>query len=245
MSLATTFQVGALTLSALFALIRLPMALRGRNPQLFWALVMLSVAIALGISPVYLAVDPFLGGNNVANLIIRFAMYGFVLILGLKAAKAFRAQRAHRLIAGPVGKTVIAGTVALTTLLFVLADMPVPSPGLRNYGGQWEVAVYGSLGRAYPAYVAACLIGPAASVALHRRRPVLMRTGSALLGMGLAAAVLYAVLDVTPLDVNPWDHLVPYSAVILATLGLVMLFSQRVASKRREKQNLLTNSYVK
>ena len=245
MNVATMFQVGALTVTGLFALIRFPLALRGRNPQLFWALLMLTVAIALGMSPIYMMVDPWLGGVNIANLIIRFAMFGFVLILGLKSVQAFRAPRTQRLISGPAGIVVLLVTVTLTSVLFVMADLPESAPGLRTYGDQWEVSLYGTLGRAYPAYVAACLVGPAISVAVHRRRPPLMRVASGLIGLGLAAAVLYAVLDLTPFDVNPWDHLIPYSAVMLATLGLALLFTQRIASKRRIKQAPLTQTYTK
>ena len=245
MSIATAFHLGALTVSGLFALSRLPGAVKGRNPMLFWALVMLCIAIALGMSPVYLAVDGLLGGSNIANVIIRFAMYAFFLILGTKAAAAFRAPGAGRLIAGPVGIGVLSAVGIATVVLFAVADLPVSSPGLRDYGGQLPVALYSLLGRAYPAYVAACLIGPALSVAGHRRRPLLMRAGSGLLGVALAGVVLYAVQDVTPLDVNPWDHLVPYSAIILATVGLAMLGSQRLASNRRIKQTPLTQTYVK
>ncbi|MCC3275758.1 hypothetical protein LJ753_07730 [Arthrobacter sp. zg-Y20] len=245
MSIATAFQVGALAVSGLFALTRLPSAVKGRNPLLFWALLMLCIAIALGISPVYLAVDNALGGVNIANVIIRFAMYGFFLILGVKAAVAFRAPGAGRLIAGPAGVAVVIAVGIATVVLFILADLPVSSPGLRSYGGQLPVMLYGMLGRVYPGYVAACLVGPALRIAAHRRRPSLMRAGAGLLGVGLIGVVLYAIQDVTPLDVNPWDHLVPYSSIILTTVGLALLGSQRIASKKRIKQTPLMQTYVK
>lgn len=245
MSIATAIQVGALIVAGLFALTRLPSALRGRNPLLFWAVLMLCIAIALGISPVYLAVDNALGGINIANVIIRFALYAFFLILGAKAAAAFRAPRAGRLIAGPAGAAVLSAVVVATVVLFVLADMPESSPGLRSYSGQLPVILYGLLGRAYPGYVAACLVGPALATAAHRRRPALIRAGSGLLGVGLIGAVFYAIQDVTPMDANPWDHLVPYSSIIVVTVGLALLGSERVASKLRAKQTPLTQSYVK
>lgn len=245
MNVALAFQLGALAVVGIAALIRLPLAVKGRNPLLFWALVLLSVAIALGISSVYLAVDSVLGGINIANVIIRFALYGFVLIIGIKSAAAFRAGAAARLITGPVGIAVLAAVAVLTIVLFCFADMPDSSPGLRTYGDQLPVAIYGLLGRAYPAFIAACLIAPAFASAAHRRRPPLIRTGSALLGVGLAGSVLYAVQGLTPLDVHPWDHFVPYSAVIAATVGLVLLASQRVASKRQKKQAPLTHTFAR
>ena len=245
MNIALALQLGALALSGIFALIRLPLAIKGRNPLLFWALVLLSTAIALGIPSVYLAVDGFLGGINIANVVIRFALYGFVLIIGIKSAAAFRAAAVSRLILGPVGIVVLCLVAALTIVLFCLADMPASSPGLRDYSDQLPVFLYGILGRAYPGFIAACLIAPAFASAAHRRRPLLIRTGSALLGVGLTGAVLYAIQHVTPLDVHPWDHFVPYSALISATAGLVLLAGQRTASKRKIKQAPLTHTFAR
>lgn len=245
MSLAATFQIGALAVSVLFALLRLPLALKGRNPPLFWALVMLSAAIALGITPVYLAVDSFFGGRNIANMFIRFAMFGFTFIIGVKSAVAFRAPLAGRFIGGSVGVSLLLLVSALTVLFFFLADMPESSPGLRDYGDQLPVILYSFLGRAYPAYIAACLVVPALSVATHRRRSKVIRAGAAFLGAGLGIAVLYAVQDLTPYDFSPWDHLLPYSAVITGTAGLALLGSGRVASNRQKKQTKLTQTFLR
>lgn len=245
MSLATTVHLSALVVSGLFTLRRLPLAVKGRNPLLFWALLMLTVAIALANSSIYLAVDHALGGLNIANLIIRFAMYGFVLIFGLKAAVAFRSPLAGKCIGGSIGLAVLGVFAVLMVVLFVLADMPFSSPGLRDYGEQLPIIVYTSLGRAYPAYVSACLIGQALATAVHPRRQPLIRIASALIAAGLSGAVLYALQDHTPWDVSPWDHLVPYSALISCTLGLALLGGRRVAKNREEKQTRLTQTYVR
>ncbi|MCC3274164.1 hypothetical protein MUK71_00645 [Arthrobacter zhangbolii] len=245
MSLATTVHLSALAVSGLITLTRLPQAIKGRNPLLFWALLMLTVAIALANSAIYLAVDNVLGGINIANLIIRFAMYGFVLILGLKASVAFRSPLAGKCIGGSIGLAVLGVLAVLMVVLFVLADMPSSSPGLRDYAQQLPVILYTALGRAYPAYVSACLIGPAFATAAHRRRPALIRTASALIALGLSGAVLYALQDHTPWDVSPWDHLVPYSALISCTLGLALLGGRRMALNREEKQTRLTQTYVR
>ncbi|KAD4059616.1 hypothetical protein GD627_00440 [Arthrobacter yangruifuii] len=245
MNAALAFQVVALSVAGISAAVRLPLAIKGRNPLIFWALVLLTTAIALGISSVYLAVDSVLGGMNLANLVIRFALYGFVLIIGIKSAAAFRAAGAAALIRGPIGICVLASVAVLTVVFFCLADMPVSSPGLRDYGEQLPVGLYGILARAYPAYIAACLIAPAFASAAHRRRPLLIRLGSGLLGIGLVGSVLYAIQDLTPLDVDPWDHFVPYSALTAVTVGLVLLGAQRTTSKRKTKNAPLTHTFAR
>ena len=66
--------------------------------------------------------DAWLGSENYANLILRFVVYGAVLLAGYRIAKAFDAPRSIRLIVGPVGLAVLAVVGVATVVLFLLAD---------------------------------------------------------------------------------------------------------------------------
>ena len=244
MSLISAFQYAALIVSAAFALLRLPMALKGRNPMLFWALVLTAIGVALSIPAIYLPVDALLGGVNYANLILRYAVYGVVLLIGCISTAAFRASTAQRLIIGPPGLAVLAATVIVTTVLFFISDLPVSSPGLYGYPDEYTIHVYAVVGRIYPAYVSACLVAPAFHVAAHARRPVLLRVGSGLVGVALVEVVIWSVLGATRLPIGVWDYILPHSAVIVLAAGLAAVALYGIALKKTEKQSLLTSNYT-
>ena len=244
MTIAAAFQLGALLIAAAFAAARLPLAIKGRNPALFWALVAITVGVALSMPSIYLPVDALLGGSNVANLILRYATYTVVLLIGGSAASGFRSPWAHRLIAGRFGLGVLALTVATTTVLFTMCDMPVSSPGLNAYMTDRTVWAYSVTGRLYPAYVAACLIIPSLRAAAAQR-PAVLRIGSALIGFALLENLVWSALWVTGQQTGVWDYILPHSSVILLAVGLVFVGLYGVVSKLREKQSLLTPGYTR
>ena len=245
MNVATAFQWGALVASAVFALIRLPLAVKGRNPMLFWALVLTAVGVAISIPSIYLPFDALLGGTNYANLILRFAVYGVMFMIGSISAAAFRAPQARRLILGRPGLVVLAVTAVATTVLFLLCDLPVSSPGLYGYPEQYLLWVYAMVGRIYPAYICACLVVPAFRAAAHGRRPALLRGGSALIGISLAEVVLWSALGITRWPIGVWDYVLPHSAVILLAIGLGCVGLYGMSAGRKEKRSLLTTNPAK
>ncbi|UYB36246.1 hypothetical protein N9A08_00645 [Arthrobacter koreensis] len=225
-------QVSAFALSFLFALFRLPDAIRGRNRSIFFCMVLIAVSTGLSLPLIYEFVDPLLGGFNLANLLLRYSLYGVFVILGLRGAAAFGAEWARRLIVGPVGLVVLGLTVVLTAAFFLASDIPVTSTGLLDYNDQVSVEVYGMLGRLYPAYVAACVCAPALAAARNSRYRLPHRIGSGLFGIGLAVVVLFTALTLVA-DIGVFMLLLPFSAVILVTLGLaVMWVSNRLQMRR-------------
>lgn len=245
MSVATAFQIGALVISATFALIRLPMAIQGRNPILFWALLAITTAVGLSIPFIYLPVDAVLGGANLANLVLRYATYAMVILVGASAAAGFSSPWARRFITGPFGLAVLILTVVTTTVLFGFCDMPVSSPGLQAYMTQPAVWAYSVTGRLYPAYIAACLVIPALRAAATRGRPPVLRIGSALIGVSLLETIVWSGLWVTGQQTGVWDFILPHSSIILLAVGLGFVAIYGVASKLREKQSLLTPGYTR
>jgi len=242
MTVALAVQVTAFGLSVLFALLRLPGALRGRNRGVFASMVLIALTMGLSLGGIYTEVDGWLGGRNVANLVLRLCIYAVFVLLGVKAAAAFGARWARKLIVGPVGLAVLGLTVGLTVYFFVMSDLPVSSVGLQAYEKQLTVQSYASLGRLYPGYVAACLCVPALLVAANPRLQALRRIGAGLLGIGLVLVVAFSVLqEVVYLGV--YTALVPFTAVILVTLGLTAMWVSHLRQRRRPPQNLLAESY--
>ncbi|MHA7273690.1 hypothetical protein ACX80Z_09680 [Arthrobacter sp. TMT4-20] len=221
-----------------FVLLRLPDAIRGRGRGIFTALVLLVIAVGLSLPQIYLPCDRFLGGINIANLIIRLSLYAVFVLLGLRIAAAFRSPRTRWLIVGPIGVTVLAVVVLATVVLFAMSDLPESSTGLFAYGGQETVRLYAEAGRLYPGYVAACLVLPALKdLADPAGRPA-HRSASALLAVGFGAVVVFAVVSLVPgTSLGVWEIGLPFGAIVLVTSGLTIIW----ASRRRTELSPRTN----
>jgi len=235
-------QVSAFVLSSLFALFRLPDAIRGRNRSIFFCMVLIAISMGLSLPLFYEFVDPLLGGMNLANLLLRYALYGVFVILGLRAAAAFGAEWVRRLIIGPVGLGVLGVIVVLTAGFFVASDIPVTSTGLLDYEDQVTVEVYGMLGRLYPGYVAACVCAPALAAARNSRYRMPHRVGAGLFGAGLAIVVFFSALTLVA-EIGVFMLLLPFSAVILVTLGLTVMWISRRLQLKRPRRSALAGRY--
>lgn len=206
-------------------------------------MVLMSAAVALSIPTFYLSLDALLGGVNIANLVIRYSLIAIFLILGLKLAAAFHALRARRLIAGPVGLSVLAAAVVAVAALFILSDLPESSTGLEAYRGQALVLAYSDVGRVYTAFVAACLAPALSAYAANPKRRRDIRLSAGLISLGMAAVVVHSLLSlaVWGLDRGSWDVLLNYTAIIVVTLGLALMWnSRRIARKHPEHGSLAT-----
>ena len=222
----------ALALCAVGAVIRIPGALKGHGRSVFTALVLLTMAVGLSIEPIYEAVDAFLGGMNATNLMLRLALYAVFMLLGMRVAAALGSSLARRLVAGSVGLVILGVTVAAALYLFLTSDLPFSSVGLRDFGDQDTVQHYAAVGRLYPGYVAACLVIPAIGSVFDLRFRSLHRLACAFLAAGFSLVVVFVVLRLVQSDIQQWDVILPFSAILLTVLGLCLIWLSHALSRR-------------
>ena len=227
----TTFGVCAIVTIA-----RIPSALRGENRSIFGVFLLLTVAILLGIDSSYRTIDSWLGSENYANLILRFVVYGTVLLAGYRIAKAFDARKSIRLIVGPVGQGVLAIIGIATVLLFLLADTAGTDTGLRDLPMRSPqnatlIESYAAAGRLYPSFVAACIL-PATSLAISQRLPRAIRIGALLLTVAFAGMVFGSFFPLIPSEVGYVESIINYSSILCLALGLAFVWISSLMSRR-------------
>lgn len=234
-----------LAITALLGLQRLPSAIRGENRGVFWVLVLMTLGMALSLPFFYLKADSLLGGMNVANLLLRFIVFAAFFILGVKVTAAFKIPRAQRLIAGPVGFSVLGLVVAAVTVFFALSEMPESSTALRAYEDQDTVASYGDAARLYQTYVAACLAPALSLCAADSRRRTDIRVSAGLMSLGLSVFIIHALLSLAVWDLprGAWDRTLPYAAVLAISVALALMWNARRIEKRKPKFNPLARVY--
>lgn len=241
MSGGALIQWLALALCVIFALMRLPDALRGKGRIIFAVLVLLSLSVALSLTPIYLFVDGLLGGVNVANLVIRLSLFAIMLLLGIRCAAAFGSGSARRFLIGPVGMGALMLTVLATVILFVVSDLPESSTGLKAYDDQATVRWYADVGRFYPAYVSLCLVAPAVACARDRSTRSLHRVAAALMAVGFMMLIAMTVLKLLPIDIGAADVILPFGAIVLVTTGLTMFWHSRRRADRGRSAGFLAS----
>lgn len=232
----TTLLVCVLAVCAVITVLRIPAALRGENRSLFGIFLLATVAMVLSIQASYNAIDHLLGSQNYANLLLRFVIYGTVLLAGYKIAKGFENERSLRLVRGPIGMAALALICLATAVPFLLANTAGTSVGLATLPDQSEhnrllIALYTTAGRVYPAYVAACLL-PATIHALRSRLPGLVRGGAALLTFGSIAMVSMPFSDLLPRTLAFLQYYLSSAAVLGLVLGLALIWLGRVSARR-------------
>lgn len=229
-------QWSTLALCCAAAVARIPSTIRGENRSLFYIFVLATLAILLSIDGPYLAIDGVLGGANITNLILRFVIFGVILLIGYRIAKGFGAATSIRLILGPVGLSILAVIAAATVVLFLLADTDGSVTGLttlpsRSPRNAQLIGLYAGAGRLYPAYVAACLL-PATYAAMSSRFPLGIRLGAGLLTTGLAALVLGTFYPLLPASLGHLQAVVNYIGAMAFVLGLTAIWIARVRATR-------------
>jgi len=231
-----TLQWTTLAICAAIALARVPSTLRGENRSLFGIFASITVAILLSIQGPYLVIDRALGGINLANLLLRFVIFGAIFFMGIRISKGFDAKDAYRFITGRAGLTVLAVISAVMVTLFFMMDTSGSSAGLTGVVGTdpWNSALleyYGAAGRAYPAYVALALL-PAMARAVTSRLPGLIRAAAALLGLGAVATGLSLSFPLIPPTLGQIEFMINYTAILCFVLGLALIWVARVVSGR-------------
>lgn len=230
-------QWSALAVCGAVALARLPAAVEGHNRSIFGAFLLSAFAILLSIDAPYLALDALLGGANYANLLLRFLVYGAVVLAGYRIAKAFGDCTGARRVAGPVGLTVLTAVAVATAVFFLLADTKGSATGLtglqfRSAANAILINLYAAAGRVYPAYVAACLL-PATVHAVRGRFPASVRAGAVLLSAGFAGLIVAAVYAFVPTDPARLQTIFNLTAVLCLSIGLAVIWIAGLIARRR------------
>ena len=229
-------QWTTLAVCALVAIARIPSAVRGENRSIFGVFVLSTIAVLLSIDVSYLTVDSWLGSENYTNLILRFVVYGTVLLAGYRIAKAFAAPKSIRLIVGPVGRAILTVVGIATVVLFLLADTAGTVTGLRTLPARSPenaalIESYAAAGRLYPAYVAACIL-PATFVAISRRLPRTIRIGALLLTIAFTCMVFGCCFPLVPSELGYVESIINYTSVLCLALGLVFVWISSLMAKR-------------
>ena len=203
---------------------------------------LLTVAILLGIDASYEAIDSWLGSQNYTNLILRFVVYGTVLLAGYRIAKAFDARKSIRLIVGPVGRGVLAVIGIATVILFLLADTAGTVTGLRDLPARSPqnaalIESYAAAGRLYPSYVAACIL-PATFLAISQRLPSTIRIGALLLTIAFAGMAFGTFFPLIPSEVGYVETIINFSSILCLALGLAFVWISSLRAKRAAGRNL-------
>ena len=232
-------QWTTLAVCSVVALARIPSAIRGENRSLFFIYAFMTVAILLSIDAPYLAVDQVLGGTNLANLLLRFIIFGAVLLAGYRIAKAFDAQRSIRLIIGPVGIGVLSLIGIATLALFLLADTSGSVTGLttlpsRSPENAVLIEAYAAAGRLYPSYVAACIL-PATYRTISQRLPAAIRAGALLLTVAFSSIALGSFFPLIPSEVGYVKAIINYVALLCLALGLAAVWVSSLMAGRSHR----------
>jgi len=225
-------QWSTLAVCGALAAARIPSARRGENRLLFGILLLMTVAILLSMRAPYVAIDQVLGGRNLANLILRFIIFGAILLVGIRVARAFGARRALTLITGRAGAVAlaVAGVAVIVTFLFM--DTAGSSAGLEAIAAKdarnaMLVEYYGAAGRLYPSYVALVLL-PATIGVLRSRLPALIRTAALLLSVGAVAIALSLLFPMIPPGLGILRFIVNYTAILCYVLGLALIWMAKL-----------------
>ncbi|MDQ0822620.1 hypothetical protein QFZ79_000360 [Arthrobacter sp. V4I6] len=238
-------QWTTLAVCAIMAIARAPSALRGENRSLFFIYALMTVAILLSLTGPYVAVDQALGGTNLANLILRFIIFGAILALGLRVARGFGADDALRLITGRPGIAVLGAASVTVLVVFLLMDTEGSSAGMAAVSAKDDhhaalVEYYGAAGRLYPAYVTLALL-PAMLRTLASRLPPLVRLSAGFLAVGSVAITLSLLSPIIPPELGYLRFLFNYSAILSLVLGLALIWLGKIVAKRAPKKQTSRN----
>jgi hypothetical protein len=230
-------QWTTLAVCALVAIARIPSALRGENRSLFFVYAFMTVAILLSIDAPYLAVDQVLGGTNLANMVLRFIVFGAIFALGLRLARGFGADDALRLITGPAGIAVLGAASVAVVAVFLMMDTAGSSAGLvavsaKDARNASLVEFYGAAGRLYPAYVTLALL-PVMLRTIAGKLPRLIRLSAVLFAVGSIAITLSLLSPVIPPSLGFLRFVFNYTAILCLVLGLALIWLGKTVAKRR------------
>lgn len=218
------------------ALSRIPNLVRKKNRSLFYVLALMTLAILLSIQGPYLAIDGLLGGTNLANLLLRFIIFGAIFFLGIRIANGFGDERSLRLIQGHAGSAILAVISVALLLLFAFMDTDGSSAGMMAVYAKDErnrvlTEYYGAAGRAYPAYVCLALL-PAMLRAARSTLPATLRISALLLAIGGIAVILSLFFQAIPPALGYLTYVINYTAILCFVFGLALIWLAKVRAGR-------------
>lgn len=221
------------------AVSRVPNLVRKKNRSLFYVLALMTLATLLSIQGPYLVIDGLLGGTNLANLLLRFIIFGAIFFLGIRIANGFGDQRGLRLIRGHAGSAVLALTSVALLILFAFMDTEGSSAGMMGVYAKDErnrvlVEYYGAAGRAYPAYVCLALL-PAMLRAVRSTLPALLRISALLLAIGGIAVTLSLFFQAIPPALGFLTFVINYTAILCFVFGLALIWVARIRAGRKTR----------
>ncbi|WP_422935691.1 hypothetical protein [Sinomonas sp. P47F7] len=226
--------------TAVLALVRVPDAVRGRNRSLCAFFALLAFAILLSLPGPYVATDALLGGQNFANLLLRFIIYGVALLLALRVAAAFAARRAARLLTGPWGLGFLAACSALLVVSFVLSGPGASAAGFMGHDVWPWTPLYGTLGRVYPSFTGIAVL-PALWGAAGRPGRASLRVAAALLWAGYVLLAISNIITVLPAEALSLAQAINYGTILFVCAGLALVWLSSLAARRREKVSVGRN----
>lgn len=202
---------------------RFPSMLKGRNRGLFWVCAMASVSVALSTEAIYVPFDALLGGENLANVVLRLSSFAVFYFLAVKVAAAYGSPRSINLIRGPIGLSVLTACSLGILITYFLSDLSGSSTGLGGFGRQPSVLAYSWFGKIYPAYASACLLLPTAAAALSTR-PLIDRAAASSLCVGFFLVVTTVPLRLLPLTSGFILKLASFGSILFIAAGFVIVW---------------------
>lgn len=230
-------QWTTLVACAAAALSRIPNLVRKKNRSLFYIFAFLTVATLLSIKGPYLAIDDLLGNTNVANLLLRFIIFGAIYFLGIRIAKGFGDARGVRLIRGRAGTIVLGLISAALLVLFAFMDTEGSSAGMMDVYAKDErnrllVECYGAAGRAYPAFVCLAIL-PAMVRAVGSTLPAMIRISALLLAIGGIGVTLSLLFPLIPPSWGYLPFIINYTAILCFVSGLALIWLAKARAHRK------------
>lgn len=221
-----TFAV-ALALAA----VRIPAAVRGQNRLMLWLFALIAAAVLLSIEAPYIAIDRVLGGFNLANLLLRFLLFGVTLLLAVRIAQAFGARGAQHVLLGPWGLAALGLVGAATVAAFVLMRPGPSSVGLNGEATDIWFTVYATLGRIYPTFTGVVLL-PCLFRAIRRPPRTVLRIAALLLAAGYIMLALTNTFTLLPPSMVLLMQAVNYSTLLLLMGGLATIWVAGLMARR-------------
>ncbi|MDQ4490901.1 hypothetical protein RBS60_11915 [Sinomonas sp. ASV486] len=219
-------------LALALAVVRIPAALRRENRLMLWLFALVAMAVLLSIEGPYLAIDAALGGINLANLILRFLLYGICLLMAVRISRAFNALGAQRILLGPWGLAALAAAGVGTVVSFLLLGRLPSTVGLAAGDNREWFDLYAGLGRIYPSFTGLVLVPSLVRHARSSGRAVL-RCSAGLLAAGYLLLASTNTFVLMPASWVAVMQTMNYSAVLLLLAGLAIIWIAGVAARRR------------
>lgn len=202
--------------------VRLPAALRGEKPTIFWAFALTAVFVFLLAPPVYEWVDWALGGQDYAHLVFRISLYTALLLLSRTYARAFDSMLVLWLVGGRPGLIKFYVVTGITVVSHQFCSMS----SKENYYDTPAGYIYFWICQSYIAYVAVCVLAAILPAALTPSDDRIYRWSAALLSLGFLSVTNYPVVNlIYPRAIEESET---FCALVMITVLLIVAGSMLV-----------------